>query len=60
MWNQHLQNETNEWDIMEKDYPNKFTVSGDLLLGEKSVTFLSRPETEHKIRQQVFQVGRTN
>ncbi len=41
MWNQHLQNVTNKWDIMEKDYLNQFTVSADLLPGEESVTYLS-------------------
>ena len=40
MWNQHLQNATNKWDIMEKDFPNQFTVSANLLLGSESVTFL--------------------
>ncbi len=32
LWNQHLQNATNKWYIMYKDYPNQYTVSADFLL----------------------------
>jgi hypothetical protein len=38
----------NKWDIIYKDYPNKFTVSADFLLGEESVTSLPPPKVEHK------------
>ncbi len=48
LWNQHLQNAMNTWDIMYKDYPNQCAVSADFLFGEESVTFLPLPKTEHK------------